>query len=242
STPRARARRRETRAAARAGSVPSARRASGSRGCRRPSRAPRRSARRRGGPGATRRRALQPYSFSCATGRPRRPRSRAGTPPRDPGRRGPRSAPCAGNRGRRRSTRSAPTARGRAGRCTAPPRRARSHEVGTGALLEVVAEVAAPLDEGPEEPAHEEREIPHVAMEGARAGGPGRGRAEPQHLDHALEARPTGRAQAVEAVRARELGEYLGEVGGHGVVADAELGAGAAREREEEAQQRRTAA
>src|SRR5213593_4594019 len=116
--------------------------------------------------------------------------------------------------------------------------------VGAGALLEVVAEIAPALDEGPEEAAHEEREVPHVAMEGARAGGPGRGRgwAEPEHLDHALEARPTRRAQAVKAVGARELGQHLGEVGGDGVVADAQLGAGAAREGEEEAQQGRAGA
>src|SRR2546426_711508 len=105
-------------------------------------------------------------------------------------------------------------------------------------LIQLRARPAATPDEGPEETAHEEREVAHVAMEGARAGRPGRGRAEPQHLDDAFEPRATGRAQVVEAVRAREFRHYLGKVGGDGVVADAELRAGAAREREEEAQQR----
>src|SRR2546430_13163465 len=103
--------------------------------------------------------------------------------------------------------------------------------VGGGALREVVAEVAAALDEGPEETAHEEREVAHVAMEGARAGRPGRGRAEPQHLDDAFEPRATGRAQVVEAARAREFPHYPGKGGGAGVLPHPRAPPGAPRER-----------
>jgi hypothetical protein len=111
--------------------------------------------------------------------------------------------------------------------------------VGERTIGEIQAEKATAFRPRPEHPAHEEREVADVAQEVALTFGPGCRRTTAQHLDDAGEATPLEIVKTPKPFGPRELDEHVGQIGGDDMVAEPQLRARAARQGQEDGEQRR---